>query len=197
MLIGITGKAGAGKDTIAKLITGMVSWSDIYHLADPVKAMALAIDPIVDVGIEPDGKTICIARLSHIIEHYGPEVAKSMPEVRRLYQRVGTEAGRGIFGEECWIDLMMERYYEREPFTTLVVPDVRFKNEAFAVQNVSGKIIRVVRPDATVLGANATHASETEQDGIDPDVTICNDGDIKQLRGRVRDVLEGWGVWRP
>ncbi len=196
MLIGITGKAGSGKDTIATLIGRMVNWSSVYHLADPVKEFARAVDPIVDVGVNPDG-TVHASRLSHVIDLYGMEIAKGMPEVRRLYQRIGTEAGRGVFGDQCWINLMYDWYYSQEPFVTCIVPDVRFENEAFAVHNVSGKILRVTRPDPHDLGGNAAHASETEMEGIDADATVCNDGTINELRVKVRNVLDDWGVWKP
>lgn len=193
MLIGISGKAGSGKDTIAEMIEKLVPWSSIYHLADPVKAAAMAIDPWVEIGNNPDG-TVHVCRYSGIVSKYGESVAKQLPEVRRLYQRIGTEMGRNLFGENFWIDMMYDWYYSREPFVTCVVPDVRFQNEAFAVRNVGGIMVAVTRPDPYDLGENLRHASETELLRIDSDYTISNDGDMEALGMKVQALLMEIGI---
>lgn len=193
MLIGISGRAGAGKDTVAGIIESMVPWSQIYHFADPVKKFAMAIDPIVEIGKNDDG-TPHICRYSGIVAKYGEPVAKLMPEVRRLYQRIGTEAGRKIIGEQVWIDLMRDWYYGLEDFATGIIPDVRFLNEADAVHLEDGILINVVRPDPYDLGENLRHASETEQVAIDSDYTISNDSDIGALELKVWAVLDDIGL---
>ena len=189
MLIGITGAAGAGKDTVAGLITGMVPWSSVYHFAGPVKQMALAIDPWVEIGTNPDG-SLHISRLSHIVQMYGWTLAKQLPEVRRFLQRLGTEGARATFGDNCWVELMRDQYYKLEGFATLVVPDTRFPNEAKAIHEEGGKIIKVIRPNPYDLGDNALHASER---GIDGDIVINNDGDLAALEIKVQRVLEELG----
>lgn len=193
MLIGIVGRAGAGKDTVAGMIEKLVPWTVIYHLADPVKAAAMAIDPIVDIGKNPDG-SICTSRYSHIVEHYGEPCAKLMPEVRRLYQRIGTEMGRKQFGEDFWTEMMRRWYHGLEPFALGVVADVRFLNEAEAVRNEGGRIIAVTRPNPYDLGDNLRHASETEQLAIDSDYTISNDGDMEALGKKVQALLVEMGI---
>lgn len=193
MLIGIAGRAGSGKDTVAGMIEKLVPWSRIYHFSDPVKAMAMAIDPIVEIGKNPDGSTH-LCRYSGIVAKYGEPVAKLMPEVRRLYQRIGTEAGRKIIGEQVWIDLMRDWYYDLEEFATGIIPDVRFLNEADAIWLEDGKIITVTRPDPYDLGENLRHASETEQLRLDSDYTISNDGDLEELGRKVQALLIEMGI---
>jgi hypothetical protein len=63
----------------------------------------------------------------------------------------------------------------------VVIPDVRFKNEADAIHKAGGKVWCVIRPGAGLDGDAGKHASETEQDGIEADLTIRNGLDIKTL----------------
>jgi hypothetical protein len=193
MLIGIAGKAGAGKDTVGEMISKLVPWSQIYHFADPVKAFAAAIDPIIEVGKNPDG-SVHLCRYNDIVAKYGEPAAKLMPEVRRLYQRIGTEAGRKIIGEQVWIDLMRDWYYSLEPFAVGIVPDVRFLNEADAIHLEDGVLITVTRPDPYDLGENLRHASETEALRLDSDYTICNHSDMEALAKKVQGVLMEIGI---
>jgi len=193
MLIGIAGKAGAGKDTVGEIISKLVPWSQIYHFADPVKAFAAAINPIIEVGENPDG-SVHLCRYSDIVGKYGEPAAKLMPEVRRLYQRIGTEAGRKIIGEQVWVDLMRDWYYGLESFATGIVPDVRFLNEADAIHLEDGVLINVTRPDPYDLGENLRHASETEQLALDSDYTISNDGDMEELGRKVQALLIEIGI---
>ena len=87
MLLGITGKAGAGKDTVASIIADQVPWARIYHFADPLKKMAVAINPIIEIGHNADG-SVHVSRLGHLVDYYGWNVAKGVPEVRRFLQRL-------------------------------------------------------------------------------------------------------------
>lgn len=185
MLIGITGKAGAGKDTVAGLITGLIP-AEVYRFADPLKRMALAIDPIISFDPMP-------VRLSERVANSSWDFAKQHPEVRRFLQRLGTEGVRGTFGDQAWVDLMYDWWYNRD-FENGVIADVRFPNEAFSILNVGGTIIKVIRPDAHDLGANAAHASEQ---GIDADHEIVNDSDIGALELKVWGLLEELGFSWP
>lgn len=177
MIIGITGKAGHGKDTVADLIVEMLdplavkkSW------AQPVKDMAQAIDPLIEGS----------KRLSDFLDNpEGWHAAKKHPEVRRFLQRLGTEGGRGVLGDRVWINHLLDQYYERDTYdhdTHFVIPDTRFPNEAMHCD----VLIRVVRPNAPSLGANATHASEQY---LDAEYEIINDSTIAFLRSEVQEII--------
>jgi hypothetical protein len=172
-IIGITGKAGSGKDTVAAMLLKAIPDAERHGFADAVKELAEAIDPLIESG----------KRLSDFLDNpYGWDSAKKHPEVRRLLQRIGTEGGRGVFGENVWIDLLGNRWAEDVPF--LIIPDVRFANEA----GVCDVVIRVVRPDAPDLGVNAAHASETTP--IKEDYTLYNYGTLDQLEDAVAELIE-------
>lgn len=192
MLFGITGKAGSGKDTVAGIIAETVD-AFVYHFADPLKEMALILDPIVEIGKEPDGSPH-ICRLSGIVSKYGWHVAKQTPEVRRFLQKLGTEAVRGVIGDSTWVELMLDEFYS-VPHHHFIVPDTRFLNEAHAIQGTGhGMIVRVRRGSAYELGSNAAHPSETEMDQITADYEIDNDGSLDDLRVEVEAILEDVGA---
>ena len=82
-LVGLTGYAGSGKDAAA---AGLVAegWTR-QAFADPVRSMALAIDPLVEWDVFSHNPV----RLSLLVAKRGWHVAKQCPEVRRLLQACG------------------------------------------------------------------------------------------------------------
>ena len=178
MLVGITGHKQAGKSTIGNFLAEHYGFETI-GFADPVKEMALAIDPLIPT----DGECILgyYPRLRDVVELYGEDAAKGLfPEVRRLYQRIGTEAGREVLGENVWVDALFHRIRESEQHNWAVT-DVRFVNEAKAIRSRGGKVFKVTRPGYD--GDN--HASEREVDAIVADVFAPNDGTLADLEKRI------------
>lgn len=182
-LVGITGVAGSGKDTAA---AGLVSagWTR-QAFADPVRSMALAIDPIIAATIGDRGDLFPYKgrlRLATIVQDFGWNEAKGIPEVRHFLQRLGTEAVRAHLGDDAWVQAF-ERARDRRADT--VAPDVRFPNEAHHIQRMGGMVIRIDRPGVGPLNA---HASE-DIGGIPVDATVVNDGTIDQLQWRVAELV--------
>jgi hypothetical protein len=175
MLIGLSGVAQAGKDATAQVLV------ETYHfwrlaLATKMKEAALALDPIIDYC---DGE---YRRLSDIIDIHGPEKAKEFPEVRRLYQRMGTEVGRRTIDEDLWVKLLFEQMRAVRQ-RDWVISDVRFLNELRAIQKKGGFVIRIIRPGAGLEGEAAQHVSENElgdEDGL-YDAILHNDGTLAEL----------------
>lgn len=166
MIIGLVGPARSGKDTVAGLLVEHHGFVRV-GLADAVKDMALAVDPLVLLGKG--------WRLSQIVEDKGWEAAKEIGEVRRILQSLGTEGGRRIFGDECWVDVARRKSYGHD---RVVWSDVRFRNEATRCRHV----VRVTRPGFGPLNG---HASEVEQASIVCDWVIVNDGTLDDLAGKV------------
>ncbi|QMP84513.1 deoxynucleoside monophosphate kinase [Streptomyces phage Endor1] len=175
LLIGLSGYAGSGKDEAAKaLIVG--GWRrDAF--ADRLRQFLYNLDPWVTVS--PD---VGVARLAKLVDAYGWDRAKrTFPEIRRLLQRTGTEAGRKVLGAQVWVDALM-RDFDAEN-EALVVTDVRFQNEADAIRKAGGVMVRINRPGvgpATDPGG-WVHESEVALDHYDFDVTVNNNGDEIQL----------------
>lgn len=82
---------------------------------------------------------------------------------RKLLQDIGM-AGRE-YDPQLWVSFM-------PPDRLLVIDDVRFLNEAAAIREEGGIVIRVRRFGVDPMD----HVSETEQEQITPDFTLINDG---------------------
>lgn len=176
-LVGLTGYAGSGKDCAA---AGLVAagWTR-QAFADPVRSMALAIDPLVVWPLfSPDP-----VRLSLLVAKRGWPVAKQAPEVRRLLQTIGTDGVRAHLGADAWVqafDLARDRRSDT------VAPDVRFPNEALHIRRMGGIVIRIDRPG---VGPVNGHVSEAV-DGLEVDATVVNDGTVEQLQARVLALVQ-------
>jgi hypothetical protein len=183
ILIGLAGKARAGKDSVAAHLIARYGFAR-YAFADALRDAALALDPIIDNTIEwIDGSgTLRFLRLSEVVEADGWEAAKEHPEVRRTLQHYGV-AIREI-EPDFWVRTAM-REAAKEP-RPVVVTDVRFPNEVDAIREAGGVVVRVVRPGANGNG----HISETAIDHIAADYTIRNVYSLDDLGAAVDHVIE-------
>jgi len=172
MIIGITGHMQAGKSTIGQYLVEDFGFVQAAF-ADPLKQMVLALDPWVAMPVcsthQEDEENVHFRLLSAVVQHEGWERAKKYPDVRRLLQRMGTEAGRQVLGEDLWINHMWKTSIVGYHFD-VVITDVRFKNEAVAIREWGGYVWKVTRPGYEGDG----HASELEIDEIDEDFQIPN-----------------------
>lgn len=184
-IIGLMGYAQAGKDTVGTLLTTGWGYQRVAF-ADTLRDMLYALDPVVvwysiedEHGIDEPGR-----RVRDIVDCIGWEKAKVVyPEIRSLLQRLGTEAGREILGDNIWVDTAMSKVSG-----PTVITDVRFPNEYRAVHAQGGHLWRIVRPGKTAVNA---HASETSLDGYEADATILNDGSYDDLALKVAGIMEG------
>jgi hypothetical protein len=163
IIIGIGGYAGCGKDTLAALLVKHFGFRRI-SFADPMRDMAVAIDPVVGFGENDEP-----IRYNDAIEMCGYTSAKIVfPEVRQFLQRLGTEAGRKILGHSVWVDAALERIRDGE---RIVIPDMRFTNEALAIKKAGGHTIRVSRKG---IEAPNDHLSEHDLDLWNYDLYLSN-----------------------
>lgn len=172
LVIGLAGYARAGKDTVAQMITDY--GFEQRSFAKPLKDCLAALNPMCDPGTT--------LRIKDLLEFSDWEGAKTAPEVRQLLQRLGTEAGRNVLGQNIWVDALFNAPSDGR----IVVSDVRFPNEAAAIKARGGLVWRVERPG---YGPVNNHPSETAIDDFDYDGHIVNDGDLAQLEVRVKEVV--------
>jgi hypothetical protein len=109
--------------------------------------------------------------------------------VRQLLQELGTEVMRKGLHENVWVNALMADY--RFPKLSQynpshwIVTDVRFPNEAQAIQDQSGLLLRIERPGIPL----SDHASETALDEYPFMHVIVNDGDLNDLINKVRKLM--------
>lgn len=192
MLIGVTGAAQAGKDSVANMLVANYGYTKLAF-ADGVREMAAAIDPYVDCGADRHytAGNSPFARYSDVLREIGYERAKQTPDVRRLLQRIGTEAVRDVFGEHAWIELAQRRALRLPDSANIVFSDVRFANEAAFIRNNGGVVVRVLRPGHD-NGLPATHASESQVAGLDVDAEL-EATNLDELAGSVQLFMASLG----
>lgn len=178
-IIGLNGYARSGKDAAASALVAD-GWERIAF-ADVLRDIAYAIDPFVQIGGFPPGD---YARLSTVVDRLGWDAAKgSHKDVRRLLQRLGTEGGRDILGKNIWIDTAFKR--ARMDGAGLVITDVRFQNEAEAIRERGGKVVRLNRPG---VGPVNEHSSDNAMEGFIFDAYIYNGGPLTELYDSIRKI---------
>lgn len=170
-VIGITGPARAGKDTTANFIVAAVG-GYVYSMAMPMKAMLKCIGVNFDDPYWEDHKEQPIAALG--------------VSPRLLLQTLGTEWGRQRVNPDLWVLLAKQRLLQYG--RGMVVPDIRFENEAAWVRNVGGLIIHLTRKNATPV---RPHSSEAGVERAPEDKLLSNDGSLEDLQHHVRDMLDG------
>lgn len=132
-IIGLTGRIGSGKSTIAKEIVKLVPNAKVTSFAGPVKTIA---------------KTV-----------FGWDGAKD-ERGRRLLQVIGTDAGRA-YNQDIWVHMMQTQLglLLAQGIPLVIIDDLRFDNEAEALKNRGGEIVRLTgRGGAS--GEIGAHASE-------------------------------------
>jgi len=173
-VIGISGFARSGKDAIGEYITSNYGHYDKYSFADPLKEAVsnLFNIPLIDL-YEGDRETIL------------PEWGLS---VRQILQRFGTECMRNNFGNDFWIK-KAQTIVDELGNLKLVLPDVRFENEAdFCREN--GILVHIVRPDADGKVGDIGHASESGITQLKTDYYIHNNGTLEELYEKIDNLMK-------
>ncbi len=108
------------------------------------------------------------------------------------YQPIGgyqtTDSKLGMAGTDITIP-MPELDKDRRIFPNWVVVDCRFPNEAQAIKDVGGVIIRIQRVQNTKL-REEMHSSETSLDNWPFDYVIDNNGSKDEFDQKIRAILE-------
>jgi hypothetical protein len=208
MILGISGRARAGKDTLADLFVKdfgfiRVSFADslkeICSQAFDIKLSNFYDDTLKDKKWDsPVILTENIANnLLELIQSKGISINESQKELfrkeavgfsftspRDLLQRVGTDLCRKTIDDQIWINIFINKISKSEGF--YVSADVRFKNEREAIAKLGGKNILIVRPDLPDITLNSHESEILGCDTYMIDVTVINDSTVNILKDEVR-----------
>lgn len=157
MLIGLVGKKGAGKDTVADFLIEKKGYNK-KAFADPLKKVVQALFLLDETQVHDQS-------LKEITD---PRWSLSP---RQMMQLVGTNLIRTNLGEDFWL-----KHIElgRENLDFIVISDVRFQNEADWVRKKGGILIRIVSNEESNSVVD-THRSETELESIHTDHVLFNE----------------------
>jgi hypothetical protein len=100
--------------------------------------------------------------------------------IRELLQNYGTDLRR-TEDPDYWVNAWHAKVNALGG--NIVVDDVRFLNEAEAIKDFGGKIIRVTRDTGI---APDGHVSETEMSQIQVDLEIENNGTVEELYNKLK-----------
>jgi len=185
-LIGITGKAGSGKDTAADYIAEKYGYRK-YNLADPIKkALNAMFGWDMSYWDDREWKETIL-----------PKIGVS-PRV--LAQTLGTEWGREIINEQIWLHIaedLVESVAHSHSHNGVVIPDLRFDNEALWMKNLSDtkpyvdnyKIVKIERSDIDYVD-NTKHSSESGVSSTFIDNFVNNNGSIDDLEFEFDKLME-------
>lgn len=236
MIIGISGKIGAGKDEIGKIIQYLteprdgidyqsVSYYDyskqissarrrsswkIHKFADALKDIVCILTGCTRTQLEDiefknsklsnewlDRRLSSINEIEAAQKYYEPRI------YRDLLQILGTDLLRNQLHENVWVNALFNKYtgiidlVDGKPsgkphiYPNWIITDVRFPNEAKAIKDRDGVMIRINRETRPAKeGIIATfHPSEIALDNYQFDYTIHNIGTIDDLIESVRTIL--------
>lgn len=168
-LVGLTGRAGSGKDTVADILVFGSNFTKL-SFASPLKAGLNAMF----------GWTMANWEDREWKERVIPELGVSP---RYLAQTLGTEWGRTMVKENLWPELTM---LVAANYPRVVIADVRFDNEAQAILDAGGVVLRVDRNGVAAVNAHSSENPISEElvTGV-----IYNDGTKLELLTEVDRAL--------
>lgn len=177
VIIGLAGQARSGKDTIGEYLIGRHQ-ACTYALADPIRRAAsemFGLPYSSFTGNNPNRE------VKNLFWGISP---------REMLQKLGTEAGRNVFGEDIWLkraeqELINVSEIASNPF--FVITDIRFENEAQWVRTAGGIIVHIHRDMEESVNS---HVSEHGIKHDSSDLTVHNNGTIEELFRKMDVVMD-------
>lgn len=200
-LYGITGKAGSGKDTLASRMLRTTSLREgrtggVISLADPIKELAAEVlssllpdytASLLDAMDRTSYREVKEQKFSTLF-HKCPAQLEDL-SLRGVWQDIGSSFRNSIHPDvwalRCLAKIDVINNVNNNN-TLIIVPDVRYDNEATLLKQAGATIIKVVRD-----GIEEVRAHESEG-GISTslvDIVIHNNGSIQDLDNRVKEFL--------
>lgn len=172
-LIGLTGYAGSGKDTVRAILEKQHGARGLAF-ADPIREMLRPLLRMLGAEEHMDIRALKEQTLAGLKVSY-----------RELAQTLGTEWACEKLDPEFWVKIAAARvdgaWYR--PAQLVVISDVRFPNETDWITYRGGQIWHVDRP---ALAAVRSHVSEQWVRDLPVHLRIDNRGTLDDLASEVR-----------
>ena len=192
-LIGIHGKAGTGKDTVATFLNKNYIGHYIQSFADPLKeacslAFGIPIDNFYDPELKETVHPTWETTPRKILQFMGTEVFRS-----KLQDLIGSSASENFWIKRAHLRLTNQFLDKDEGLyvagDTVIFPDVRFQNEYDWIINSGGIVIHLTRPGFDGNIGIQNHASEAGINLWKTESTyeIINNTSIQMLYNKIVD----------
>jgi len=183
MIIGISGKAGSGKDTVYNMMEEMYASKKIMMNVKFAKALKDKAGGLLEVDPE----------MFESQEFKASKIPTSEEEMtyRDFLLLFGTEVMRRV-DPNYWVNIAMKdaELFEQYAYTP-VFTDVRFPNELQAIKDVGGIILRV----DMVGNEGVDHISDSALDDAQFDYRItAKKGDLEHLEESVKAFMNLHGL---
>ena len=166
MILGLGFRARSGKDCTGEYLQKHFGFTQAAF-ADKLKKAAMLIFELSYEQVYGDRKEIIDSRWNDT--------------PRNILQKMGTECMRNGYSKDIWVRALEMRIRREGIANDWCVTDVRFVEEAQAIKDWGGIVVRVDRPAAPRI-ATSQHLSETEMDSYTGwDYALNNGSDLPQL----------------
>lgn len=180
MLIGITGYKSSGKSTATEMLSSLLH-CEVRSFATPLKEMVCALTGCTMEQLEDYN----FKENEIVPKHLWNYCSDDRHNYRSLLQ------GLGDVMRDVNQDVFVECALANTP-STMIVSDVRMRNEAEAIKRNGGVIIRIMRD----VEHSDTHKSEVEIDMIEPDYLIYNNKSIADLNNSLEQLVSLWKIFK-
>jgi len=170
LIIGISGKKGTGKDTVAREIIKKFPEYKFKKIS-----FAYNVKKMVSILTGIDMRTILSRKIkSKYLDEWGMTVGE-------MFQIMGTDAIRDNINENAWILSLFNNIKNSE---NVIITDVRFKNEAYQILNHGGYLLRLSgNPKNLSDDRNLNHPSEIDLDDFEQfDIIFENKPPIENIK---------------
>jgi hypothetical protein len=174
-LIGIAGKARSGKDTLANILMNEHGFIKL-SMALPLKAASAPLFAWPEGRVHEDDFKLFDDPFWGFT-------------VREGYQRLG-DAMKREFGEDFWARTWLCTYSQIKDKFSVVVPDIRFEEEAAMIRSLGGVIVHISRDGAGLQGTLANHRSEKGVEIGEKDVRIENNSTLTDLEESTFNLIQ-------
>lgn len=188
MIIGIAGKKGCGKDTVADYLCENYGFIK-YGFGDPIKEVARILFNFTPEQLYGDKKEEIDSRWQI--------------KPREFFQKFGTEYAQYILPQhfpklfedinkkQFWVKLFWNWYVtelKKDKNLKVVIADVRFRHEFNFIKEKDGYVIKIERE----TGQTDSHISENQLEEIgegEYNYIIYNNGSIEELHLKLKDII--------
>jgi deoxynucleotide monophosphate kinase-like protein len=191
--IGISGKAGSGKNTLAQIIYKELYDHAIWRDKDEEYMIAFA-DPIKQLILDkyPQADRECLYGSSYLREKIIPNAMENGKPItyRKALCDIGTEHREQ--NNDYWVEKLNEKYIDlltNNYIKIAIVPDIRFRNEFDYLKQNKFFLIRLYREVSSNTG---NHISETNQLEIMDDefnYRMYNNTTLEDLKKEVQNKI--------
>ena len=164
ILIGIAGKKGSGKDSVADYLCAQYRFQK-RAFADPLKQICQILFQLEDQQLSDP-----------ILKETIDDRWQLSP--RQMFQKIGTDLFRNHYDPHIWLDHFKSWYFQHALETHIVCNDVRFQNECDLIHELGGIVIRLTR---TLHTTPDSHPSESVESLTNIDLEWNNNGSLSDL----------------